>query len=354
MIKTMRPTVEMNVKNMSGLSRVLTFISVFGIIAAIFYPIWRIELAAPQYPEGLYLSIWADKLAGDVNIINGLNHYIGMATLHADEFVEFTVLPYILWGFAIMGMVTTVLNKKKLFYVYFWTFLLFAVVAMVDFWRWEYNYGHNLDPQAPIQVPGMAYQPPLIGYKQLLNFGAYSIPDKGGWSLFASGIVLMVGVIYEWMKARKKNMKTIVNPSGLGKVAACMLLLVTMGCKTGPTDIRFGKDVCDHCKMVIMDKKFGGEIITTKGKCFRFDDTKCLVAFSKTEAVGTANIEATYLLDYYGTGNLLCTDSCYIMSSSNLHGPMGGNVVAFKDETSLNKAISELKGTSMTKDELMK
>lgn len=354
MIKTMRPRVEMNVKTMSGWSRVLTLISVFGIVAAIFYPIWRIELAAPQYPEGLYLSIWADKLAGDVNIINGLNHYIGMATLHADEFVEFTVLPYILWGFAIVGLVTAVLNKKKLFYAYFWTFLLFAVVAMIDFWRWEYNYGHNLDPQAPIQVPGMAYQPPLIGYKQLLNFGAYSIPDKGGWSLFVSGILLMIGVLYEWIKGRRSEMKTIVNPAGLGKVAACIMLLVTMGCKTGPTPIRFGKDVCDHCRMVIMDKKYGGEIVTTKGKCFRFDDSNCLVKFSKSEAADVADIDAIYLLDYYGNGNLIRSDSLYLMTSPALHGPMGGTVAAFKDKASLDKAIGEFKGTSMTMDELLK
>lgn len=350
----MRPAVGRNVNSMSGLSRMLALFSVFGMIAAIFYPIWRIELSAPQYPEGLYLSIWADKLDGDVNIINGLNHYIGMATLHADEFVEFTVLPYILWGFAIFGFTTALFNNKKLFYTYFWTFLLFAVVAMIDFWRWEYNYGHNLDPQAPIQIPGMAYQPPLIGYKQLLNFGAYSIPDKGGWSLFASGILLMAGVVYEWMKGRKNKMKTIVNPAGLGKVAACLMLLVTVGCKTGPTQIRFGKDVCDHCKMVIMDKKYGGEIITTKGKCFRFDDSNCLAKFSKTEAVGTANIDAIYLLDYYGNGNLIRSDSLFLMSSPALHGPMGGNVAAFKDEASLTKAMGELNGSSMTMDELLK
>lgn len=47
-------------------------------------------------PEGLGLSIYANKLGGDVDIINGLNHYIGMKTLHAEEFIEFTVLPYII------------------------------------------------------------------------------------------------------------------------------------------------------------------------------------------------------------------------------------------------------------------
>ena len=61
------------------------------------------------------------------------------------------------------------------------------------------NYGHNLDPNAAIIVPGMAYQPPLIGFKQLLNFGAYSIPDIGGWLFVASGILM----IFASLKERK-------------------------------------------------------------------------------------------------------------------------------------------------------
>ena len=71
-------------------------------------------------------------------------------------------------------------------------FVVFGIVAMIDFWRWEYNYGHNLNPDAPIIVPGMAYQPPLIGFKQLLNFGAYSIPAIGGFLFVGVGIILVV------------------------------------------------------------------------------------------------------------------------------------------------------------------
>ena len=56
----------------------------------------------------------------------------------------------------------------------------------------EYDYGHNLNPNAAIVVPGMSYQPPLFGFKQLLNFGAYSYPDIGGWIMFGVGIILVV------------------------------------------------------------------------------------------------------------------------------------------------------------------
>ncbi|WP_257213647.1 hypothetical protein [Sphingobacterium sp. 1.A.4] len=188
---------------MSALHRVLLVLCSLALVAVIFLPIWRIELDAAQYPEGLELQIYSHKLAGQVEIINGLNHYIGMKTLHADDFVEFTVLPYIIGFFALAFLAVGLANKPKWVYVLFGAFLLFGIVAMVDFYIWEYDYGHNLDPNAPIKVPGMAYQPPLIGYKQLLNFGAYSIPDIGGWIFIGCGILLAYSAVQEWRKAKQ-------------------------------------------------------------------------------------------------------------------------------------------------------
>ncbi|WP_212592454.1 hypothetical protein [Sphingobacterium humi] len=182
--------------------RILLILCSVALVVVIFLPIWRIELDAAQYPEGLELQIFSYKLAGQVDIINGLNHYIGMKTLHADDFIEFTVLPYIIGFFALAFFAVAIANKRKYVYLLFIAFLLFGVVAMVDFYVWEYNYGHNLDPNAPIKVPGMAYQPPLIGFKQLLNFGAYSIPDIGGWLFIASGLIIAYCAIQEWRKPK--------------------------------------------------------------------------------------------------------------------------------------------------------
>ena len=86
----------------SNSSRVVLAICGLGLLVVLFAPIWRIELTAPQYPEGLYLSIYASKLAGNVEIINGLNHYIGMKTLHTEDFIEFTVLPWIIIFFSLL------------------------------------------------------------------------------------------------------------------------------------------------------------------------------------------------------------------------------------------------------------
>ena len=148
--------------------------------------------------EGLVLKMHPHKLAGNVEIINGLNHYIGMKTLHAEDFIEFTVLPYIIVFFAVCCFLVALIFKSYRWLIaLFSSFVVFGIVAMADFWRWEYEYGHDLDPNAAINIPGMSYQPPLIGYKQLLNFGAYSIPDIGGWLFILVGATLLAAIIIQ-------------------------------------------------------------------------------------------------------------------------------------------------------------
>lgn len=184
-------------QTLSRVSKIVLICIGICLVVSIFVPLWRIELSAPQYPEGLVLQIYSNKLGGQVEIINGLNHYIGMKTLHKEDFLEFTILPYIIGAFALFSVMVMLIGSKRFLYLLLFSFLLFGVIAMVDFYRWNYNYGHNLDPNAAIIVPGMAYQPPLIGFKQLLNFGAYSIPDWGGWLFVISGILMIFATLIE-------------------------------------------------------------------------------------------------------------------------------------------------------------
>ena len=127
--------------NIGVLSKILLLISATLLVISIFKPIWIIELNAPQYPEGLVLYIYANKLGGNVDIINGLNHYIGMKTLHTEDFIEFTILPYIIGFYALVTLVVIFINKRIALYTLVVAFLLFGIVAMMDFYRWNYNYG---------------------------------------------------------------------------------------------------------------------------------------------------------------------------------------------------------------------
>ena len=189
--------------SLSKLSKILLITSGIGLIISIFVPLWAIYLEAPQYPEGLGMFLHANKITGDYEIINGLNHYIGMKEIHQEDFWEFKILPYALGFFAALAFLTVFLNNKKWLYFFAALFLIFGVAFMVDFYLWEYDYGHNLNPNAAIVVPGMSYQPPLLGFKQLLNFGAYSYPDIGGWIMFGVGIILVV-LTYLEIKSSKK------------------------------------------------------------------------------------------------------------------------------------------------------
>src|SRR5215831_1953354 len=115
--------VSIMTKKMSLQARIVTSVSALSLALLLIFPIWRIELSAPQYPEGLVLKIYADRLGGDVEIVNGLNHYIGMRTLHAIDFVEFTVLPYIIGALIFFGLLTIVVNRRWFFFAWVGFFL---------------------------------------------------------------------------------------------------------------------------------------------------------------------------------------------------------------------------------------
>lgn len=326
--------------------RLLLVICGLALIPVLFVPMWKIDLVAPQYPEGLMLLIYPDKLAGNVDIINGLNHYIGMKTLHTGDFFEFTILPYIIGFFVLLFIITGVIGRRKFLYLLFFLFVGFGILAMYDFWRWEYNYGHNLDPNAAIIVPGMAYQPPLIGYKQLLNFAAYSVPDMGGWIFVSVGLVLMACVIFTWWKA-KKHVSKFAKPV----MALCMLIGFS-SCSTGPEPIKIGSDQCYTCKMTISDARFGAEIVTTKGKVYKFDDTHCLVSYLNTKDLETKEIKNIFFTDYSGTHQFINAEKARLLKSAELRSPMGGNVAAFDNNDSLQLYKKRFPGTAVNWQEL--
>ena len=312
------------------------------IIIVLFVPIWKIELAAPQYPEGLVLKIHANKLGGNVDVVNGLNHYIGMRTLHAEDFIEFTILPYIIGGFAAIGFLTLILNRRKMFGALVLLFITIAVVSMVDFYRWEYNYGHELNPDAPIKVPGMAYQPPLIGYKKLLNFGAYSIPDTGGWIFVAVGLILSTTWIIEFRKLKVMKSKSVLSPA-----LSIMAVILFTSCSTDPQQINYGKDACDYCKMNIVDPRFSAQCISTKGKSFQFDDIHCLVAFMNNGGIWRNEIAGVYFSDFNDKNKWISSDQAYLLQSDSLRSPMGSNTSAFSAENARDEAYKKFNGKKL-------
>lgn len=316
---------------MKNTSKIALFLSGMCLVISIFVPIWRIELDAPQYPEGLNLLIYSNKLGGNVEIVNGLNHYIGMKTLHADDFIEFTILPYIIASFAALSILTAILGRRKFLNIVFAGFVLFGIIAMIDFWRWEYDYGHNLDPNAAIVVPGMTYQPPLIGFKQLLNFGAFSIPDIGGILFISAGLLMLFAVWTErksfLLQSKVRNKLALIGLLGFFVLPSCMT--------PEPKSISYNVDNCDFCKMTISDSKYGCLLLTEKGRTYKFDDLSCLSNYYREDSKMLGS--TFYIPDFSNPAKLLDHSKLTYLYSDQFASPMAGNIAAFESKDSATK-----------------
>ncbi|MFO7822622.1 MAG: hypothetical protein R6V72_01695 [Cyclobacterium sp.] len=188
-------------------SKILMLLAVGCLSALFFFPLWQIRLDAAQFPGGLQLHIWINKVSGtDKNIIqniNILNHYIGMQPIHPDSIPELKYFPLINYLMIALGLVFAWLNKSVGFLSWTIVLILLGILGLYDFYLWLYDYGHNLDPKAPIKVEGMTYMPPLLGKKDLLNFKVQSYPHWGG--LFLGLATLLGGLAFIKSKSGKEK-----------------------------------------------------------------------------------------------------------------------------------------------------
>ena len=333
-------------KKMSFRSRIIIAIGSLTMIILYFVPVWSIYLIAPQYPEGLSMQIWLNKISGQVEIINGLNHYIGMKHIKAEMFPEFTFLVYILGFFILFGLTIAFTGSRTMLFVYLVLSLLGGIVALTDFYMWGYDYGHNLDPTAAIQVPGLSYQPPVIGHKKLLNFDSYSYPDTGGWIVVAVTGLLFIIWFLEWRKNKKQ--KPMAQIQKMASAALVLIAIFMTGCNPKPEKISFGKDNCAECKMTIMDPGFSAEIVTKKGKVYKFDDAHCVASFLEHRGVELNNIHQTLFTDYNNSNEFVKVKSAEFVVSSQLKSPMGGHAAAFKNGAEAKKKAAEIEGSKIT------
>ena len=186
-------------------SRVLLLLAAVTIATALFFPLWKMHLVAPQYSDGLDLYIYSYKIQGGglngqhLAEINNLNHYIGMKAIQAEDFLEMRWIPFV-FGLIILMLLRSVVfglmgNLVDLFAVYCY----FGVFSIGSFWYRLYQYGHNLDPKAPVHI--QPFTPLLIGSKQIANFRESSYPMLGAYLLTFS--VLLI-VIAGWLSRKER------------------------------------------------------------------------------------------------------------------------------------------------------
>jgi hypothetical protein len=183
-----------------GLRRMLLLVAAGLVGAALFLPLWGMTLVSVQYPEGLRMVVYPLKLVGDLTEINMLNGYIGMADISREYFVELSLIPILFGSIAALLVVAAFIDR-------IWATLLplVALGATATYGLWSmsrrlYEYGHVLDPMAPMDVA--PFTPPMIGENQIAQFGTYA------W--FGWGTVLPAGaagllVLALWLDWRRRG-----------------------------------------------------------------------------------------------------------------------------------------------------
>ena len=134
--------------------------------------------------------------------INILNHYIGMQFIKPDSIPELKYFPFVVYGMIFLGLISAMINNKWIYFSWFSIMIILGILGVYDFYLWMYDYGHNLDPNAPIKVPGMVYMPPLFGEKDLLNFYVKSYPHLG--TVFLTLSILCSSIAF-WVSRKKQS-----------------------------------------------------------------------------------------------------------------------------------------------------
>lgn len=185
---------------LSNAARIFVVAAALLLIPSAFLPVWRITLVAPQYPQGLSLVIYPHKVAGEIQEVNILNHYIGMKEISADEFPEFRFIPFFILRFLGFALLTALIGRMPIAALGWMDFVLFGVVMLYTMQHWLYQYGHDLSPEAPLRI--QPFTPGVLGSTSVGQFTVSSWPAIGAILMGLAGLIGPVIVLYEWRRGR--------------------------------------------------------------------------------------------------------------------------------------------------------
>lgn len=135
------------------------------------------------------------------------------------------------------------------------------------------------------------------------------------------------------------------------KLLSILSLFFIQACSSEPEPIKYGHDSCEHCKMLISDHNYGAELITKKGKIFKFDSIECLADYQKT--LSNEEIHSMWVVNFYPPNELINIKNAYFLLSDNLKSPMGLYLSAFNNDVELNKIAEKYGGKEINWEDLL-
>ncbi|MBK6767773.1 MAG: cytochrome C [Ardenticatenales bacterium] len=174
-------------------SMVLFIVGAAALVASIFFPYWELRLNAPQYPKGLFLTVFIDHIKGDISEIDGLNHYIGMRPLGAAAEIERTVAPVALAAIVLMVLALAFVHRKW-FAPLAVPAMLLPLIFLADMFLWLRHYGQNLDPSAALSGAIKPFTPTILGHGTIGQFSTDARVLSGFWLATAASVLIMFGL----------------------------------------------------------------------------------------------------------------------------------------------------------------
>ncbi len=132
-----------------------------------------------------------------------------------------------------------------------------------------------------------------------------------------------------------------------------ILICVLLSCTVEPEALQYGSDGCHHCKMTLMDKKFGAELVTRKGKIYKFDDVNCMLTFYNSSEVSPEDFSHKLVVDFSQPAKLIDAANAFYLKSNEIKSPMASQVAAFGKKESLDDAKKQLNGIYLVWGELV-
>lgn len=160
-----------------------------------FQPYWRMTLHAPQYPKGLHVTAFLNRLEGDVNEIDGLNHYIGMRPLNEAAQLERQTSAMLIVVFVLL-VVGAVFIHSRWAALLAAPALLFPAGFLIDLHFWLSHFGQNLDPKAALASSIKPFVPPVLGEGLIGQFRTVASAGEGWWLALGASAVVLVALYF--------------------------------------------------------------------------------------------------------------------------------------------------------------
>ncbi len=165
------------------------------LIISIFLPYWKMTLLAPQYPGGLEAVVYVNRLEGDIQEIDGLNHYIGMRPLGEAAQLERSLSIYMIAAVSLLVIGAIYIHNQ---YAALLTMpaLLYPIVFMGDMYYWMRNFGLNLDPTAPLSSAIKPFVPPILGSGFVAQFETIATLEIGMYLALLASLSILAGLYF--------------------------------------------------------------------------------------------------------------------------------------------------------------